>query len=60
MYLVSTLGDGPIWHLGDQYFVKSCQNNYWKNLLFISNYVKGFEDIVSEKKVLLRKKQTDY
>ncbi len=56
MYLVSTLGDGPIWHLADQYFVNSCQNNYWQNLLFINNYVKGFEDIVSEKKVLLRKK----
>jgi hypothetical protein len=56
IYLVSALGDGPIWHLGDQYFVNSCQNNYWQNLLFINNYVKGFEDIVSEKKILLRKK----
>jgi hypothetical protein len=49
IYLVSKIGDGPIWHLGDQYFVNSCQNNYWKNFLFISNYVKGFEEIVSKK-----------
>jgi hypothetical protein len=54
--LVSALGDGPIWHLGDQYFVNSCQNNYWQNLLFINNYVKGFEDIVSEKKSFTEKK----
>ncbi len=34
------------------YFVNSCQNNYWQNLLFINNYVKVFEDIVSEKNVM--------
>jgi hypothetical protein len=47
--LFSASGDGPVWHLGDQYFVNSCQNNYWQNLLFTNNYVEGIEDIVSKR-----------
>ncbi len=50
IYLLSASGDGPVWHLGDQHFVNSCKNNYWQNLLFINNYVKGIENIVSKKK----------
>jgi hypothetical protein len=57
MFLVSALGDGPIWHLGDQYFVNSCQNNYWKNLLFINNYAKKVEDIVSLKSFIKEKQK---
>ncbi len=58
LILFSVSGDGPVWHLGDQYFVNSCQNNYWQNLLFINNYMKGIEDIVSKKKFYLR--ETDF
>jgi hypothetical protein len=46
LILFSALGDGPIWHLGDQYFINSCKNNYWQNILFLNTYTQGIENIV--------------
>jgi len=48
LILFSALGDGPIWHLGDQYFINSCKNNYWQNILFLNIYTQGIENIVTK------------
>ncbi len=46
LILFSALGDGPVWHLGDQYFINSCKTNYWQNILFLNTYSQGIENIV--------------
>lgn len=39
IFILSSLGSGPIWHLGQNLYAKSCENYYWHNLLFINPYV---------------------
>jgi hypothetical protein len=43
--LMSLSGDGPVWHLGQQFFVNSCQKNFWQSLLIANNYVEDFKSI---------------
>jgi hypothetical protein len=51
----SALGDGPVWHLGDQYFVNSCKTNYWQNLLFLNTYTNGIVNVVRKQKIHKKK-----
>ncbi|XP_054159958.1 O-acyltransferase like protein-like [Oppia nitens] len=37
--LLSLIGSGPLWNTGYPTFVESCSQNYWANLLFISNLI---------------------
>ncbi len=53
IYLLSASGDGPVWHLGDQYFVNSCKTNYWQNILFLNTYTQGIENIVRNFSLIL-------
>jgi hypothetical protein len=53
--LMSLSGDGPVWHLGQQFFVNTCQKNFWQSFLFSNNYVEDLGEIVSKKKIKLKK-----
>jgi hypothetical protein len=57
LILFSASGEGPLWHLGDQYFVNSCKTNYWQNLLFLNNFAKGIQNVVRKQKIYQKKKK---
>ena len=44
--IMSIIGSGPNWHSGQQFFTNSCQQNFWKNLIFINNFEADPRDYV--------------
>ena len=50
---MSVSDEGQDWHLGQQFLV-NCQTNFWKSLLFINNYSKSLEEIVSQLNLIIQ------
>lgn len=49
--ILSIIGSGPNWHSGERFFTTSCQQNFWKNLIFINNLEADPRDYVCGKKL---------
>lgn len=47
IFVVPTIGSGPLWHLFDETMTAPCRNNLWPTLLMYNNLNENFEQTVS-------------
>jgi peptidoglycan/LPS O-acetylase OafA/YrhL len=47
VFLAPLLGKGPFWYLIER-LASNCRSHWWTNLLFVSNFVPGSDNFVSE------------